>query len=343
MSRKRRHPVDSDECWPEISLLDLRKAETRRTRPFGEAKWRPIGPDNLRIAEMVLKVRDAERAMAQRDGREWRGIGSRQYAYRLKTRGFMFADGRVLDKDDFPRVERIVGRLRRDPDWSLDWEDVSDGRGIFHEPLAFRNNRERAETLPEWAADMTHDRMEKQKIVPELAVETVGLYNLFYDIADRFGARANGLQGQSSIGARRDLAERVAWRWRQRVRTRVLCVADFDKHGDHILAAVAADAAEHLRDMGLSVDGERILQVNIVALTQRQIIEHDIPVVEKDGRSVQEAEALPTDVLRREVEAALRTTLNMKLFERIARKKQPEIDAFVQKVRRALRPPKFGN
>ena len=45
----------------------------------------------------------------------------------------------------------------------------------------------------------------------------------------------------------------------------------------------------------------------------------------------------------RSVRSALRTTLNMKLFERIARKKQPEIDAFVQKVRRALRPPKFGN
>jgi hypothetical protein len=71
-----------------------------------------------------------------------------------------------------------------------------------------------------------------------------------------------------------------------------------------------------------------------VALTARQIREHNIPKVKKDGRDVQEAEALPTDVLRAEIEAALRDTLDMRLFERMARSHQPEIDALVRKVRR---------
>jgi hypothetical protein len=186
---------------------------------------------------------------------------------------------------------------------------------------------------------MIHARLEGQKIVPELAVETEGLYNLIYDIADRYGARSNGLQGQSSIGARYELAQRAAQRWiDERVRTLVLSVADYDKQGDEILAAVAADAAQHLRDMGLPVDRERILQFQRVALTERQINEHNIPTVPvetEDGqtRLVQQAEALPTDVLRAEVEAALRATLNMKLFDRIAREKQREINAFVGKVR----------
>jgi hypothetical protein len=43
---------------------------------------------------------------------------------------------------------------------------------------------------------------------------------------------------------------------------------------------------------------------------------------------MQEAEALPTDVLRAEVKAALEWTLDMKLFRRIARENQSEIEAF---------------
>jgi hypothetical protein len=177
---------------------------------------------------------------------------------------------------------------------------------------------------------MSHDRTEGQKIVPELAVETEGLYNLIYDIADRYGARSNGLQGQSAVGPRRNLAERVARRWARRVRTRVLCVADFDRHGDIILETIAADAAQHLCDSGIEPD--HCLQVNRVALTERQISEHDIPLVEKDGRLVQEAEALPTNVLRAEVDAALRDTLNMRLFQRIARKKRSEIVALHRQI-----------
>jgi HAMP domain-containing protein len=52
---------------------------------------------------------------------------------------------------------------------------------------------------------------------------------------------------------------------------------------------------------------------------------------------VQEAEALPTNVLRDEIEAALRDTLNMDLFDEVASDKQDEIDALAQEIRR-LRP-----
>src|SRR5215469_10531299 len=61
-------------------------------------------------------------------------------------------------------------------------------------------------------------------------------------------------RGQSSITARYKLAKRVARRWREGIRTRILCVADYDKHSDAILAAVAADTSQHLRDMGIEPD-----------------------------------------------------------------------------------------
>ena len=100
-----------------------------------------------------------------------------------------------------------------------------------------------------------------------------------------------------------------------------------------ILDAVALDAAQHLRDMGIDPP-EQCLEVQRVALTTRQISAHDIPTVEKDGRQVQEAEALPTDVLRDEVEAALRDTLDMDLFDRVAQEKAPEIARLAAKIRR---------
>jgi hypothetical protein len=302
--------------WPIISLRDERSIQTQRDTPFGSAPWNPNSEDNKRIARMIIEIRDQERDMARRDGRDWLGIGPRQYAYRLKARGFIFADpsrwkdGKPeLTKEHFRSVERIVGRMRRAKKIDLDWADVVDGRGIEHIPPAYRDNNERIAQLEIWAAEMRH-----------------------IQLADRYGARARGLQGQSAIGPRYELAQRVARRFARGVRTRVLCVADYDKHGDQILAAFAVDTAQHLRDMRIEPDD--CLQVIRVALTQRQCDDHEIPLAEKDGRSVQEAEALPTDVLRAELEAALRDTLNMKLFDRIAKKKKTEIDALVQKVRR---------
>jgi hypothetical protein len=328
-----RHRRDGDsERWPEVSLVDLRSRQARLNRPFGAAPWKPRDDDNRRIADRLVKIRDKEREMAKKQWREWRGLNSRQYAYRLKTSGFLFADQRKLDKEDFERVERILVRMRRAG--LLDWRDVLDGRGIEGVSDAYRDNSERIEQLAEWAEEMPHDRMEGQLVVPELWVETEGLYNLIYDLAEKYGARRRALQGQSAVAPRYWLAERVAERWKQGISTCVLGVVDYDKHGDDILNTVAADAAEHLRDMQLAVDKQRILRVIMVALTKWQITKYKIPLVEKEGRLVQEAEALPTDVLRKEVEAALRATLDMEKFNDIADEKQDEIDTLVQKIRR---------
>jgi hypothetical protein len=336
------HLDDFNECWPSVSIIDKRSPETRRRRPFGSKEWNPTDEDNMRIRDDSIAIRNKERGMAERDGRDWRGLGPRQYAYRLKAAGFVFEDPRnwkegkpELTKAHFARVEEKLGLMRRDPRIDFSWEDVADGRGIEHTPYEFQNNAKRLQTLEILAAQMSHIRLEGQKIVPELYVETEGLYNLVYDIADHYGARARALQGQSSITARYRLAERVAKRWFSgKVRTRVLCVVDYDKAGDQIAAAVAADAGEHLRDMQLAVDKMQMLQVNIVALTKRQCDDRDIPLVEKEGRLVQEAEALPTDILRTEIDDALQATLDMELFASIAKDKQSEIDTLARKIRR---------
>ena len=331
-TRSQRRGGDS-ERWPVVSLRDNRSTAARLNRPFGAAAWHPTDHDNWRIYEKLIEIRDRERELAETQGRDWLGLGSRQYCYRLKTAGFLFADRRELDKKDFERVERILVRARRDERLDLNWEDVADGRGKFSEPDAYSDNDERVAVLAIWARRMSHDRMERQPVVPELAVETEGLYNLIYDLADRYGARHMALQGQSAVKVRYDLTRRVERRWENEgVATRVLGVVDYDAHADAIICAVAADVAQHLRDM--DTDPEQCLRVIRVALTERQIRENDIPTVEKDGRQVQEAEALPTDVLRAEVEAALRDTLDMDLFDRVAQEKAPEITRLSTKIRR---------
>jgi len=330
---RHQHPGDS-ERWPVISNHDQRSDRARQNRPFGAAPWNPRDPDNWRIYEKSVEVRNRERSMAEEQGREWRGLGSRQYAYRLKAAGFLFADETKLGKEHFERVERILVRARRAERCDLDWADVSDGRGISHEPDAYRDNADRIITLAQIAtSQMPHDRMEGQLVMPELVVETEGLYNLIYDIAERNGARHTALQGQSSAGMRYDLADRVGARWAiKRIRTRVLCVVDYDDPADAILNAVAADTAAHLKD-GWGIDADDCLEVIRVAVTLRQIKEHKLPLGEKDGRFVQEAEALPTDVLREEVEAALRDTLDMEKFARIAQKKGAEIRRLVRQIK----------
>lgn len=116
--KHRAHDHDSEkERWPTISIVDQRKRQTQLDRPFGSASWRPLGcedSDNGRLAPAIIAVRDRERDLAESEGRDWLGIGSRQYAYRLKSAGFMFADATKLDKKHFARVGRIVDRLRRD-------------------------------------------------------------------------------------------------------------------------------------------------------------------------------------------------------------------------------------
>jgi hypothetical protein len=265
--------ADDSERWPLVSLLDLRSRDAKRVRPFGSIEWTPRGgedSDNWRMAQRFIEIRDAERAMARRDGRQWLGLGPRQYAYRLKAAAekFYFADGTEFGKQHFGQAGENLTRMRRGG--LIDWGDVADGRGIEHVPVGFRDNAERIETLIEIVRKrMRHIQLEGQLIVPELMVETEGLYNLIYDLADRYGAQSRGIQGQSSVTARHKLAERIAERWLEQedVHTRVLCVADYDVHGDHIIDAIAADAAQHLRDMGLPVDEQRILQMHRIALT----------------------------------------------------------------------------
>ena len=84
----------------------------------------------------------------------------------------------------------------------------------------------------------------------------------------------------------------------------------------------------------MRIEPDDCLEFIRVALTERQCKKHKIPLVEKDDRLVQEAEALPTDVLRAELEAALSATLDMDLFDDVARKKRKEIDELVRKIRR---------
>jgi hypothetical protein len=324
------HPGDSLR-WPVISNDDLRSKKARQNRPFGAAPWKARDPDNSRICERLIKIRDRERAMSKKQWRKWRGLGPRAYAYRLKAAGFIFADATTLTKEHFERVERILGRMRRDPGIKFDWADVDDGRGKSYQPSGYRDNAERIEELGEIVeTDMPHIRLEGQPVVPELVVETEGLYNLIYDIAERYGARHTALQGQSSITMRYKLAQRVADRWKGGIRTRVLGVVDYDKEAGEIVGAVAADPAQHLRDMG--IDPAKCFKVIRVAVTEWQIRDLKIPFAEKDGRLVQEAEALPTDFLREEVKAALRDTLDMDLFDRVAEQKAAEIDDLVQRL-----------
>jgi hypothetical protein len=79
---------DDSERWPVVSLDDNRSTAARLNRPFGAAPWHPRDPDNWRIFKGLIEVRNRERAMAEAEGREWRGLNSRQYAYRLKVAGF---------------------------------------------------------------------------------------------------------------------------------------------------------------------------------------------------------------------------------------------------------------
>ena len=330
-----RRAVDFDfKRWPLVSLRDNRSEAARANRPFGMAKWNPRDDDNRRIAEKLIEIRDAGVIEVQAENREWFGIGSRGYAYKLKARGFEFADHRVLTKADFERVERILVRMRRAG--IINWEDVRDGRGIVNEPFACKNNRERIEQLAEWTNRLSHDRMIGQAIVPELVVEAKDLYYDIYDLADRYGARSTCNAGAASVAARYQLAQRTAERWRRGIQTRALGIPDHDKAGDETVGAVAADVAQHLRDMGI-IDPDECLQVATVALTPWQIRNYDIPLAEKDGRRVQEAEALETNVLRAELEAALRATLDMDVFDRVAQEKAPEITRLSMKIPR-LRP-----
>src|SRR5215831_10095117 len=90
-----------DGRWPIIPNRDQRDSRARSNRPFGSAPYNPTNPDNRRICQRLMEIRDAERDMAERDGREWLGLGPRQYAYRLKAAGFLFAEQTTLGKEHF--------------------------------------------------------------------------------------------------------------------------------------------------------------------------------------------------------------------------------------------------
>ena len=71
--------ADDSGRWPVISNDDQRSPAARANRPFGAARWNPRDADNLRICGKASEIRNDERTMAEEQGREWRGLGSRRW------------------------------------------------------------------------------------------------------------------------------------------------------------------------------------------------------------------------------------------------------------------------
>jgi hypothetical protein len=155
-----------------------------------------------------------------------------------------------------------------------------------------------------------------------------------YDLADRYGVRSMTGAGQSSIDRRYRLANRVLVRANRGRDTIVLALADYDLHGDAIVAAVAADTAAHLR-AGVE---DRHLRVVQLALTPALITRLGIPTITNTyetgvTREVQQAEAVPTTVLREELQAALEHFIDMATFRAAEERRGAELERLVEAVR----------
>jgi hypothetical protein len=143
------------------------------------------------------------------------------------------------------------------------------------------------------------DRQDGQAQYIELWAETAGMAPQLTRVADGFSVPVWTGGGQTSVTARRQIADRALER---DVPTLILHVGDLDPHGKIIYQVLIEDAAEWVDDL----DGGYALTGRRLALTPEQVDEYGL----QDDNGKVQLEALPPETLAEIIRQALIDTFD---------------------------------
>jgi hypothetical protein len=276
---------------------------TERVR--GYAEWTPRAK-SLALLDQVQAVLDEYAAHLP--------LTVRQIFYRL-------VGNHGYDKTElaYDRLGELLNRARRAR--LVDFDNIRDDGVTAKIPLAFTSREAFIATAKRLAANYKMDRQHGQPQYVELWVEAAGMVPMLAEVVGEYGIPTYSSGGFDSLTAKHDAAERITER---DVPTLILHVGDHDPSGLAMFNAVAEDIeAMADEDFGevtfdrVAVRPEQIRRYNLPTAPAKP---HDKRSAWHGGGTVQ-AEALPPDVLVREVRQAVTSLID---FDALAEVQQQE-------------------
>jgi hypothetical protein len=279
----------------------------------GYITWKPYDQNRRRLAATLAIFQEY---------REYLPLTVRQIYYRLVGRG-------VIGKDDVRPIYTLLVKARKAKVIPFEW--VRDDGIVVSGGGGYLDAKERIEELEEEARrPIVVDRQSDQGQFCEIWVEAAGMVPQIKRVADEFTIPVYSGGGYRSQTAAWEAAQRAVER---DVPTVLLQISDLDPDGLMIAESFAEEVAAYAKaDGGSEVTTERI------ALTEEQVRRFDLqpdpdPVlprsarkrawINEHGAQKWQAEALPPDVLAREVEAAIWRYFDRATYEKqLAREKR---------------------
>lgn len=287
----------------------------KHARVKGYAAWRPQ-------AATYKIVEDVEKAIEQY--REHLPLTIRQIFYRL------------VATTGYPKTERgynnlceYLNRARRAG--VIPFEHIRDDGWTRANPPGWRNPAQFLQAIENTARRYSRDRQAQQPKRTMILVEAAGMLPQVRRIANHYSIETMSSSGFDSLTAKKQLADIIEAEPRP---VAVLHVGDFDPSGVCIFDSIVSDVTAFV-DLRPDVTFERI------AVTPDQIDRYSLPTApakktDRRGNGVSEtcqAEALPPDVLAREIEAAILKHVDADILEADIQQEREEREGLLYKLR----------
>lgn len=270
------------------------------TRVRGFATWNPK-PETLVLLDTVQAI--------LREYRRQLPLTNRQIFYRL-----VGAHGFDKTEKAYARLCEYLNRARRAgiiPFESIR-DDGTDSRGGpgWTSPQSFWR-------YVQGSADgYVHDETDGQPYHCELWVEAGGMLPQAATVADPYGITSYTAGGFNGLTDKYETASRIAWQHKPVI---IFHVGDYDPSGCAIIDSLAEDVGSFVEELNprQEVDWRRI------AVTPDQIARYRLPTAPQKRTDVRgepmpdtvQAEALPPDVLARELDTAISEVIDQDALE----------------------------
>jgi hypothetical protein len=193
----------------------------------GYADWNPK-PDAAHWVRCTRQVLEEYRD-------EW-PLTVRQLFYRLVA-----VHGYTKTEAAYTKLTQILGRARRAG--MIKWGAIRDGGAGYGVDASYFDGAEDFEqSVRDTARHLKLDRQKGQDKVIELWCEAGGMVPILQRVGNVYSARVNTGGGYDSVTAKHRLAQRVRDRAKDRLRTLVLHVGDFDGSGEDMCEVLREDA-----------------------------------------------------------------------------------------------------
>lgn len=286
----------------------------RKQRPrlplLGYVLWQPGSVHKL--LQDTLGVLDAYA--------QYLPLSIRQCFYLLVSRGYQKTE------KFYRHLIYVFNRGRRAR--LIPWDAVRDDTvSVYSEDWYTNMDGFLAETQTR-ARSYTVDKLADQKVVVEVQLEAAGMGPQVFDMVSPYSVRVYPAGGFQHLTPKHHLVERIVSRYEKQ--TVVLSLGDWDPSGVSMFDNLAADISAFVREEKRPITPMPIFRR--VALTEEQVVQYHLetapptftdPRTKGWGRRATcQLEAMPPDVLRAVLTAAIEEHLDLKKFrEAVARER----------------------